>query len=97
MFKEELNGQEITIRRIGALSMIASWLLGDRTSLGSLVNYFHLMNAGTAFDKSVTQGQQSAMSDMCIAIGINTPSSFVLSHAGNKELVQVDGRCCCGY
>ena len=33
--REELHGQEITIRRIGALSMIASWLPGDRATLRS--------------------------------------------------------------
>ena len=51
IFREELHGQEITIRRIGALSMIASWLLGDRATLRSLATYFHLMNAGTTSER----------------------------------------------
>ena len=89
IFREELHGQEITRRRIGALSMIASWLLGDRATLRSLANYFHLMDAGTTFDQSVSQGQQRAMSDLCISIGTDPPSSFVLSHAGNEEWVLV--------
>ena len=89
IFREELHGQEITVRRIGALSMIASWLLGDRATLRSLANYFHLMNAGTTFDKSVTQDQQRAMIDMCIEMETKPPSSFVLSQAGNEEWVLV--------
>ena len=89
IFREELHGQEITRRRIGALSMIASWLLGDRATLRSLANYFHLMDAGTTFDQSVSQGQRRAMSDLCISIGTDPPSSFVLSHAGNEEWVLV--------
>ena len=89
IFREELHSQEITRRRIGALSMIASWLLGDRATLRSLANYFHLMDAGTTFDQSVSQGQQRAMSDLCISIGTDPPSSFVLSHAGNEEWVLV--------
>ena len=36
IFREDLHGQEITIRRIGALSMIATWLMGDRVILRSL-------------------------------------------------------------
>ena len=89
IFREELHGQEITRRLIGALSMIASWLLGDRATLRSLANYFHLMDAGTTFDQSVSQGQRRAMSDLCISIGTDPPSSFVLSHAGNEEWVFV--------
>ena len=89
IFREELHGQEITRRRIGALSMIASWLLGDRATLRSLANYFHLMDAGTTFDQSVSQGQRRAMSDLCFSIGTDPPSSFVLSHAGNEEWVLV--------
>ena len=57
IFREELHGQDITVRRIGALSMIASWLLGDHATLRSLANYFHLMDVGTTFDQSVSQGQ----------------------------------------
>ena len=89
IFREELHGQEITVRRIGALSMIASWLLGDRATLPSLANYFHLMDAGTTFDQSVTKNQQRAMLDMCVEMGTNPPSSFVLSHTGNEEWVLV--------
>ena len=89
IFREELHGQEITVRRIGALSMIASWLLGDCATLRSLANYFHLMDAGTSFDQSVTQDQQRAMLDMCIEMETNPPSSFVLSQAGNEEWVLV--------
>ena len=89
IFREELHGQEITIRRIGALSMIASWLLGDRATLRSLANYFHLMDVGTTLDQSVTQDQQRAMIDMCIEMGMKAPSSFVLSQAGNEEWVLV--------
>ena len=89
IFREELHGQEITVRRIGALSMIASWLLGDRATLRSLATYFHLMNAGTTFDQSVTQDQQRAMLDMCVEMGTKAPSSFVLSHNGNEEWVLV--------
>ena len=89
IFREELHGQEITVRRIGALSMIASWLLGDRATLRSLATYFHLMNAGTTFDQSVTQDQQRAMLDMCVEMGTKAPSSFVLSQAGNEEWVLV--------
>ena len=89
IFREELHGQEITVRRIGALSMIASWLLGDRATLRSLANYYHLMDAGTTFDQSVTHDQQRAMLDMCIQMGTKPPSSFVLSHAGNEEWVLV--------
>ena len=89
IFREELHGQEITRRRIGALSMIASWLLGDRATLRSLANYFHLMDAGTTFDQSVSQGQRRAMSDLCISIRTDPPSSFVMSQAGNEEWVLV--------
>ena len=89
IFREELHGQEITVRRIGALSMIASWLLGDRATLRSLATYFHLMNAGTTFDQSVTQDQQRAMLDVCVEMGMKAPSSFVLSQAGNEEWVLV--------
>ena len=89
IFREELHGQEITVRRIGALSMIASWLLGDRATLRSLANYYHLMDAGTTFDQSVTHDQQCAMLDMCIQMGTKPPSSFVLSHNGNEEWVLV--------
>ena len=89
IFREELHGQEITVRRIGALSMIASWLLGDRATLRSLANYFHLMDVGTTLDQSVTQDQQRAMIDMCIEMGMKAPSSFVLSQAGNEEWVLV--------
>ena len=89
IFREELHGQEIARRRIGALSMIASWLLGDPATLRSLANYFHLMDAGTTFDQSVSQGQRRVMSDLCISIGTDPPSSFVLSHAGNEEWVLV--------
>ena len=89
IFREELHGQEITVRRIGALSMIASWLLGDRATLRSLANYFHLMDVGTTFDESVTQDQQRAMIDMCIEMETKPPSSFVLSQAGNEEWVLV--------
>ena len=89
IFREELHGQEITSRRMGALSMIASWLLGDRATLRSLANYFHLMGAGTTFDQSITQDQQHAMLDMCIEMGTKPPSSFVLSQAGNEEWVLV--------
>ena len=85
IFREELHGQEITVRRIGALSMIASWLLGDRATLRSLANYFHLMDVSTTFDESVTQDQQRAMIDMCIEMETKPPSSFVLSQAGNEE------------
>ena len=88
--REELHGQEITIRRMGALSMIASWLLGDRATLGSLASYFHLMDAGTTFDQSVTQDQQPAMLDMCVEMGTKPPSSFVLSPAANEEWVLVN-------
>ena len=87
IFREELHGQEITVSRIGALSMIASWLLGDRVTLRSLATYFHLMN--TTFDQSVTQDQQRAMLDMCVEMGTKPPSSFVLSQAGNEEWVLV--------
>ena len=89
IFREELHGQEITVRRIGALSMIASWLLGDCATLRSLANYYHLMDAGTTFDQSVTHDQQCAMLDMCIQMGTKPPSSFVLSHNGNEEWVLV--------
>ena len=89
IFREELHGQEITVRWIGALSMIASWLLGDRATLRSLANYYHLLDAGTTFDRSVTQDQQHAMLDMCIEMETKPPSSFVLSQAGNEEWVLV--------
>ena len=89
IFREELHGQEITVRRIGALSMIASWLLGDRATLPSLANYYHLMDVSTTFDESVTQDQQRAMIDMCIEMETKPPSSFVLSQAGNEEWVLV--------
>ena len=89
IFREELHGQEITVRRIGALSMIASWLLGDRATLRSLANYFHLMDVGTTFDQRVTQDQQRAMIDMCKEMETKPPSSFVLSQAGNEEWVLV--------
>ena len=89
IFREELHGQEITVRRIGALSMIASWLLGDRATLRSLANYYHLMDVSTTFDESVTQDQQRAMIDMCIEMETKPPSSFVLSLAGNEEWVLV--------
>ena len=89
IFREELHGQEITVRRIGALSMIASWLLGDRATLRSLANYYHLMDVSTTFDESVTQDQQRAMIDMCIEMETKPPSSFVLSQAGNEEWVLV--------
>ena len=89
IFREELHGQEITVRRIGALSMIASWLLGDRATLRSLANYYHLMDVSTTFDESVTQDQQRAMIDMCIKMETKPPSSFVLSQAGNEEWVLV--------
>ena len=89
IFREELHGQEITVRRIGELSMIASWLLGDRATLRLLANYFHLMDVGTTFVESVTQDQQRAMIDMCIAMETKPPSSFVLSQAGNEEWVLV--------
>ena len=78
IFREELHGQEITVRRIGALSMIASWLLGDRATLRSLANYFHLMDVGTTFDQRVTQDQQRAMIDMCKEMETKPPSSFVV-------------------
>ena len=68
---------------------MASWLLGDRATLRSLANYFHLMDAGTTFDQSVTQDQQRAMLDMCVEMGTKPPSSFVLSHARNEEWVLV--------
>ena len=74
---------------MGALSMIASWLLGDRATLPSLANYFHLMDAGTTFDQSITQDQQRAMLDICVEMGTKPPSSFVLSQAGNEEWVLV--------
>ena len=89
IFREELHGQEITVRRIGALSMIASWLLRDRATLRSLANYYHLMDVSTTFDESVTQDQQRAMIDMCIEMETKPPSSFVLSQAGNEEWVLV--------
>ena len=89
IFREELHGQEITVRRIGALSMIASWLLGERATLRSLANYYHLMDVSTTFDESVTQDQQRAMIDMCIEMETKPPSSFVLSQAGNEEWVLV--------
>ena len=89
IFREELHGQEITVRRIGALSMIASWLLGDRATQRSLANYYHLMDVSTTFDESVTQDQQRAMIDMCIEMETKPPSSFVLSQAGNEEWVLV--------
>ena len=89
IFREELHGQEITVRQIGALSMIASWLLGDCATFRSLANYFLLMDAGTTFDQSVSQGQRHAMSDLCISIGTDPPSVFVFSHAGNEEWVLV--------
>ena len=54
-----------------------------------LTNHFHLMDAGTTFDLSVTQGQQRAKSDICIEIGTNPPSSFLLFIAGNEEKVLV--------
>ena len=95
IFREELHGQEITVRRIGALSMIASWLLGDRATLRSLANYFHLLDAGTTFDQSVTQDQQRAMLDMCVEMGTKPPSSFVL--LGMKNGPWFIGRWCCGY
>ena len=81
IFREELHGQEITVRRIGALSMIASWLLGDRATLRSLANYYHLMDAGTTFDQSVTHDQQRAMLDMCIQMGTKPPSSSGLENS----------------
>ena len=69
--------------------MISSRLLANRATLRSLANHFHLMNAGTTFAQSVTQGQHRAMSDLCISIGTDPPSSFVLTHAGNEEWVLV--------
>ena len=68
---------------------MASLLLGDHATLRSLANYFHLMDAGTTFDQSVTQDQQRAMLDMCVEMGTKPPSSFVLSHARNEEWVLV--------
>ena len=44
---------------------------------------------GTTFEQSVTKRKERAMSDICILIGTNLPSSFVLSHAGNGEWVLV--------
>ena len=68
IFREKLHGQEITIRCIGVLLMIAPWLLGDCATLHSLENYFHLMDVCTTFDQSVTQGQHRAISDFCISL-----------------------------
>ena len=39
VFREEIHGPEVTARRIGALSMLATWLMGQRSSLRSLANY----------------------------------------------------------
>ena len=50
---------------------------------------FSSYGCGTTSDQSVTQGQHQAMSDLCISIGTDPPSSFVLSHAGNEEWVLV--------
>ena len=85
IFREELHGQESPFVVWVRYNMIASWLLGDRATLNSLANYFRLMDAGTTFDQSITQDQQRAMFDMCIEMGAEPPSSFVLSHAGNAE------------
>ena len=64
---------------------MASWRLCYSPFFGKLF----LIDVCTTFDKSVTQGQQRAMSDFCIQFCTNPPSSFVLSDAWSEEWVLV--------
>lgn len=84
VFREELRGPEVTARRVGALSMLASWLMGERTSLRSLANYFHLLDVSSSLEK-VTPLQEQAMTGVCLRLGTDIPSSFDVSRAGNEE------------
>ena len=95
IFREELDGQEITIRRIGALSMIASWHLGDHGTLRLLAHYFHLMYVGTTFDQSVAQDQQRAMCGL--GWELNPHRRLCCPMLGMKNESWFIGRWRCGY
>ena len=89
IFREELHGEQITTRRVGALSMIASWLLGERATLGSLANYFHLMDLASTLEQRLFQNQVRAMMDICVHQRVDSPARFDLSQAGNDVWILV--------
>ena len=84
VFREEIHGPEVTARRIGALSMLATWLMGQRSSLRSLANYFHLLDLSTSLER-VTPLQERAMTGVCVRLGLEIPDRFDVSSAGNEE------------
>ena len=84
VFREEIHGSEVTARRIGALSMLASGLMGQRSSLRSLANYFHLLDLSTSLER-VTPLQERAMTGVYVRLGLKIPDRFDISSAGNEE------------
>ncbi|MEW8542640.1 MAG: hypothetical protein AB2693_03825 [Candidatus Thiodiazotropha sp.] len=91
VLRGELHGQDITVRRSGGLSMIASWLLGDRASLRSLANYFHLMDLSSTLAQTISPHQQRAMTELRLHLHWDPTwtSRFDFSTAGNEEWVLV--------
>ena len=64
--------------------MLASWLIGQRSSLRSLANYFHLLGLSSSL-KRVTPLQERAITGVCLRLGIEIPNTFDISSAGNEE------------
>lgn len=89
IFREEITGNDVTIRRLGALSLIAQWLLGSRSTLRTLANYFHLMDVTSQIDGRLSPLQQQGMTGVCLQLGSDSPSHFDLSQSGNQEWILV--------
>lgn len=75
VFHPAISGEDITCRRIGALKMVARWLLGQRGTLDGLMGY--LDKTGHVQRPEQPDSQLCiAMEDLCQALQLEVPTDL---------------------
>ena len=84
VFHEELNGEDVTNRRLGVLRSITRLLLGIRRSLSDLIGYLEAQGVLNLVDPIFTPCQRLAMSEFGIATGYVVPDRITIQMTGNS-------------
>ena len=83
VFHQEIKGEDVSFRRMGALKLITQWLLGASQTLQDLVTYLDSMGLQTD-PEAPNHNLKSAMTDLCAVMKIPVPDDLTLKPSGNK-------------
>ena len=88
IFSECGDQQELASRRVSALTLLATWVMGRPSSLQELVS--HLIRTGVLDregDRQINPTQQEAAEALCRELGVAPPETFTLCPLSSPGLL----------